>query len=872
MKKVILLVLCLPYLASAQIVHDFESGTLSGWTEGIPGRWKPDTSECLKGSYSLHHNFDNPVEGSDCIGLPLTNLHPEAGSAKWTFLIRHGYNPSSSNKWAVCLMSDIDPVYFANRNIQNGFALGVNLSGTDDTLRLWKIKEGKTSVVVTCNVDWEEDIGTTEPVKMDAERSIEGRWTISVFDKNNILMGSGSGIDNELFYPGWLILDYKYSKTSDRLLWFDDLVVAGEFLEDKEPPEIKDYLVKTKNSIEIVLNEEPDDQIFDPDNYSLNDEKLKPDGILKVSATKYLLLFGKDFGNKTDNYLDISNICDRYNNCSAKIEVCFTPVWADIGDVIIDEIMADPVPPVSLPEKEYIEIFNRTGFVYNLKNWKLYGDEQKASFPEIQINPGEYVIVCSEINIPEFSKYGKTIGLKSFPVLTDEGKLLVLTDSLGDLINGLKYSPEWYGNKLKKEGGWSLEMVDTRFPFFTDGNWEASSSAKGGTPGFKNSTSGNNPDISFYGIRNLFPTDSITIQMTLSETVSGLSGNTDVLFAEEISFISLSPKDQLLMEFIIKTTNPLVKGRVYKIYVYEEIEDIAGNQMEHNSFSFGLPEIAGRGSLVFNEILFNPYPNEPDYVEFYNASDKVLDGSGIYAASINSETGDTSGLFELSDEHRCIVPGSFYVVTTDKDLLLSRYFCSDPDAIFETKQLPSMPDDKGHLLLFNRNLGLIDEAIYVNDMHFPLLANVEGISLEKIRPEVSSIIPENWHSASENVGWGTPGKENSVSNPASQKDERIIFSSATISPDNNGNDDVLVIDINPQGTGNVISVTIFDETGNYIKKLAENFFAGTQATLVWDATDDNGSLVERGIYIIFIELFNDKGRTKSWKKVCAVIR
>jgi len=376
----------------------------------------------------------------------------------------------------------------------------------------------------------------------------------------------------------------------------------------------------------------------------------------------------------------------------------------------------------------------------------------------------------------------------------------------------------------------------------------------------------------FYGIMNMFPVDNVTIEMTFSETTPGFAGRTDVLSSEGLSFISVSPKDKLLTEFELKTASPLVLGTVYKFYASEEIEDFAGNQMTHNSYSFGLPQRAEKASLVFNEILFNPYPGEPDYIELFNTSDMVLDASGIFLASISSETGDTSELYALSDEHRCIVPGSFYVTTTDKDLLLGRYLSSEPDAVFEEGQLPSMPDDKGHLILLNRDLRMIDEIIYVDDMHFPLLGNVEGISLEKIRPEVSSMIPENWHSASENVGWGTPGKENSMSRPASMADERIIFSSEKISPDNDGNEDVLVIDINPEGTGNVISVTIFDETGNYITKLAENFFAGNQATLVWDGTDDRRNIVARGIYIIFIELYNDKGRTKSWKKVCAVVR
>jgi uncharacterized protein YuzE len=130
----------------------------------------------------------------------------------------------------------------------------------------------------------------------------------------------------------------------------------------------------------------------------------------------------------------------------------------------------------------------------------------------------------------------------------------------------------------------------------------------------------------------------------------------------------------------------------------------------------------------------------------------------------------------------------------------------------------------------------------------------------------------NWHSASEGSGWGTPGRENSVFSREPEGNDRITFSSAKISPDNDGIEDALVIDINGEGLGNVISVTIFDETGGFVRKLRENFFAQNKTSVIWDGTAADGSLVATGVYIVFIELYNDKGKTKSWKKVCTVIR
>jgi hypothetical protein len=303
-----------------------------------------------------------------------------------------------------------------------------------------------------------------------------------------------------------------------------------------------------------------------------------------------------------------------------------------------------------------------------------------------------------------------------------------------------------------------------------------------------------------------------------------------------------------------------------------DLKDFTGNPVVRNTFSFGLAESAAEKDIVFNELLFNPFPDEPDYIEFYNRSGKVIDASKLYLASINQETDDTSEIKPLSEEGRCIIPGSFYAVTTDYDKVINRYFSSDPESVFITGSLPSMPDDKGHLLLLNREMEPVDEVIYNEDMHFSLLAGREGVSLEKIRTDLPSDESTSWHSASETSGWGTPGRENSVYSPLSPADDRIIFSSGKISPDNDGYEDVLVIDIDPSGLGNVLSVTVFDETGNYIRKLAENLFAEGRASVTWDGTAADGSLVNAGIYIFLIELYNDKGKTKTWKKVCTVIR
>lgn len=542
------------------------------------------------------------------------------------------------------------------------------------------------------------------------------------------------------------------------------------------------------------------------------------------------------------------------------------------GKVIISEIMADPSPVVDLPAREYIELYNRSPDPVNLKNCHLSDGIVNCVFPDRIIAPGDYMIVCQLEDTVLFNGYGRTIGLKSFPSLTNDGKILCITDNKSALIHGVEYSSDWYGDILKEGGGWSLEIIDTGYPFYQEGNWHASLSGEGGTPGKVNSVSGENPDNIFSGIENVFPDDSNNIRVSLSETVISLDKNLNNVEIKGSKIIDISPLDPLMQNYTALLGEPLQHGNIYTLTAGDEVTDFAGNQMQRNEFRFGLPDRVQKGDILFNELLFNPFSGESDYIEFYNQSERIIDASDLILVSVNDELNDTSSIVFVLNENRCILPRNYIVITTERQALLERFSASDPDNIFEVSYLPSMPDDKGHLILYDRGLEKIDEVIYDEGMHYSLLSRYEGISLEKVRINGLSADRSQWHSASEVSGWGTPGAPNSVLSEETESRGKVLFSSTRITPDNDGNEDFLVIDLALTGLGNIISVTVFDETGSFVKKIADNMLAGPEASIVWNGTADDEKLVETGIYIILITVFDDTGKTRKWKKVCTVIR
>jgi hypothetical protein len=781
MKKVILLALLMPYPALGQIVDNFESQNTANWVQSIEGHWKADTLSSLSGMYSLHHVYDNPDAGTDQTGISTVNLHPDEGAAQWAFLVRYGYEPSSLNNWSVFLMSDAGPPNMSATGNTNGYAVGVNLTGSDDTLRLWKIKGSQITTVVKCHINWQTDIGTVKTIKIVVDRTMNGLWTVTVSENKANLIGTASGTDKELFGNSWFGIYYKYSSTRDRILWIDDVSIEGIFHEN----------------IPVI------------------------------------------------------------------------PIVAGTGDVILSEIMADPYPEVSLPSKEYIEITNRTDSVFNLKDWRLSTESQSVVFPDGALPASGIAILCSPDDTSLFRKYGNVIGLKSFPSLSDAGRLLFLTDNNGKLIHGVEYSSKWYNDELKSGGGWSLEMIDINFPFYDSENWTVSISKNGGTPGKLNSVSKSNPDLHFYGIENVFADDSTNIRLTFTEPVFGLNKNDCTISDEKVSEIQCV--DSLHREYLIKPIHPLKRSESYN-FLIKNIKDFAGNIIEKSEFSFGLAEMAEEGDLRFNELLFNPFPGDEDYIEFVNNSEKILNAFRLLVVSESETTGSLSDPVPLWNSDRCILPGEYFAITTIRKNILQRYYSADPEHLSEISSLPSMADDAGHLILYNRELDKIDEVSYDDDMQFSLLASSEGVALEKINPVLESNLATNWKSASETSGWGTPGAPNSVYTETPAASNEVVFSSTKISPDNDSYEDYLTISLNLQGTGNVLTVTIFDEAGNYIRKLASNLFVGAKSTITWDGTEADGSLVRTGIYIILITTYNDSGNTEKWKKVCTVIR
>jgi hypothetical protein len=543
-------------------------------------------------------------------------------------------------------------------------------------------------------------------------------------------------------------------------------------------------------------------------------------------------------------------------------------------DVVIDEIMADPSPQIGLPNNEWIELKNASTSPVNLEGWRI-GDSggQSGPMPNFVLAPNSFVIVCTGSAVAALSVFGTAIPVTSFPSLDNDGESLLLKAPNDQVIHAVTYSSAWYQNELKKEGGWTLEMIDTHNPCTGSSNWKASNHLAGGTPGIINSIDAVNNDQTAPQLKNAYATDNTTIVLVFDEPLDSAGAATVSNYSIDggISFTTAEPLSPLFNQVRLKTSTSLSSNTVYNITA-NNVKDCKGNDIgTANKAKVGLAEDAIAGDVVINEILFNPRSNAYDYVEFYNKSDKIIDASRLYIAN-RSSAGVVSSISSLSINPFYIFPGDYIVVSEDADNLALNYLVQKPESVLTINALPSFPDDEGFVLLLNQQGAVVDEVHYSDDWHFKLIDNAEGVSLERIDPDGSSQDAANWHSAASTAGYGTPGYKNSQFKNLQSIAATIEVTPKVFSPDNDGFNDIATIQYKIDQAGYVANITIFDAAGRPVRNLVRNGTLSTSGSWNWDGLNDKGLKLPIGTYIIFTEIFNLQGKKDRFKNTLVLAR
>lgn len=528
-------------------------------------------------------------------------------------------------------------------------------------------------------------------------------------------------------------------------------------------------------------------------------------------------------------------------------------------EIVITELFPDPDPSIGLPLFEYLELYNNSTKAIDLSGLKISDPSTTSGFLTGKLFPNEYVIVCGTSAVSQFTPYGNVIGISSFPSLNSSDDEIKLINSTGEVIHQVNYVDTWYQDDTKKDGGWSLEMIDPNNPCGEENNWRASTKWFGGTPGTQNSIFGSNTDNAAPVLLGVYALNDSTVQLVFNETTylgTAIINNGIVIG---------SVQQQTSKIYVLNLSNKLTVQTSYTVSI-SGISDCVGNTA-NLSASFSLPEQGLVGDIVINEVLFSPFTGGSDFVEIYNNSDKYINLQNWELANFDNDS--ISNRKTITTDPYVLLPKQFLVLTKDAANIKQEYINAKEDRIFQMETLPTYNNGDGHVYLMNNLNQAVDNFEYNEDMHFALLNDVKGVSLERIDYNRLSNDKTNWHSAAEDAGYATPGYENSQYQKVEITND-ISISPETFSPDNDGIDDVVNISYQFAEAGNVANIVIYDSKGRLIKNLLLNELLGTKGTFSWDGINENNEKAAIGIYIIYIEAFKLNGDTKKFKKTCVL--
>jgi hypothetical protein len=255
-------------------------------------------------------------------------------------------------------------------------------------------------------------------------------------------------------------------------------------------------------------------------------------------------------------------------------------------------------------------------------------------------------------------------------------------------------------------------------------------------------------------------------------------------------------------------------------------------------------------------------------VELYNNSNKTIDLHKCYLANLDDDEGVLDSYDQIGENQFLLNPGEYVLLTEDSTAVIEFFPIYATGRFLET-DLPTYPNDSGTVFLLDADTLIVDFFHYDEDYHYALLNDNDGKSLERITFGGGMNNPDNWHTASENVDWGTPGYQNSqFAMPTSVGD--VSLDPQLFSPDNDGYNDILAINFDLIGTDNVVDVNIYDNQGRPIREIKDNYFMGQTGTLFWDGINDDGMKAAIGTYIVLVFVTDQDGERSMYKLVAVL--
>jgi len=643
-----------------------------------------------------------------------------------------------------------------------------------------------------------------------------------------------------------------------------------DFFWDRTPPELVKVAPLDANKTLLIFSE-----ALDPV-FALLPEMYRIDGtsptevLLQKNDSQVILTFPRAFEIGRTYVLQVIKASDLSGNFGEDYEFEFVfekEALLSFKSIVINELMPAPRPGNSLPNVEYVELYNPGEQNIYLGGMQLANSRRVTTLPSAVLGPKSYLILCPRTRAAEFERYGEVLGLTNWPTLLNTADQVKLFDSEGRILDSLNYTSSSFGGTEFARGGYSLELMNPYLLCHLPENLKASRDEKRGTPGKQNSVYETSPDLSP-------PTFIKGIWVGEKEVILHFSKilNTNL---ENISW-EFNPGINLKQvetgpaphQILLRFEEDLKEGIKYQVKI-SNLRDCSGNLFDKNQYAWmAKPSEAVAGDVVINEVLFNARVQAPKFVEVYNTSGKFINLKDWKLANLNS-AGEVANRRILFTEDYVLEPFSHLVFTTDAERLYQEYPKGDPGRFIAYATLPSFPISSGNVIFLSPDEQLKELFSYHERMHHSLLRDRRGVSLERLSPLAPVDDPNNWQSAAASVGFATPGRRNSQVFEG-QEGMGIEIHPKVFNPELPGPDAYVTISYKMDVAGKTANVRIYSVNGTLIRDICQNAIWGREGFYLWDGTDSSGRKVRPGHYVLWAEVFDLEGKVSSFKKTVVV--